>query len=148
MTGVPRTDPAVAETYERVKQQLPTADGIEGFLSSHQIGVAQMAIEFCNSLVDDGSRRAAFFPGFDFQAPAAQALDTAQERELVIGPLVDRAVGSGLASQPSAEDVRTEITALMGRLTACGAGCPADRTATVVKASCAAVLGSATTLLH
>lgn len=148
MTGVPRTEPAVAQTYERVKQQLPTADGIEGFLSSHQIGVAQMAIEFCNALVDDPARRAAFFPGFDFQAPATAAFDTAAERALVIGPLVSRAVGSGLATQPSADEVRAELENLIGRLTACGSGCAPDRTATVVKASCAAVLGSATTLLH
>ncbi len=148
MTGVPRSDPAVDETYQRVKQQLPTADGIEGFLSSHQIGVAQMAIEVCNSLVDDPGRRAAFFPGFNFAAPAAQAFDTAPERELVIGPLVARAVGSGLATQPSADEIRAELESLMGRLTACGAGCSANRTATVVKASCAAVLGSATTLLQ
>jgi hypothetical protein len=148
MTGVPRTDPAVDETYERVKQQLPTADGIEGFLSSHQIGVAQMAIEVCNSLVDDPGRRAAFFPGFNFAAPAGQAFDTPAERELIIGPLVSRAVGSGLATQPSADEIRAEIEALMGRLTACGGSCAANRTATVVKASCAAVLGSAATLLH
>jgi hypothetical protein len=148
MTGVPRSEPAVAETYERVKQQLPTADGIEGFLSSHQIGVAQMAIEVCNSLVDNGARRAAFFPGLDFAAPAGQAFDTAQERALVIDPLVARAVGSGIATQPSSDEVRAELESLMGRLTACGAGCPADRTATVVKASCAAVLGSASTLLQ
>ncbi len=148
MTGVPRSDPAVAETYERVKQQLPTADSIEGFLSSHQIGVAQMAIEVCNSLVDDGARRAAFFPGFNFAAPAAQAFDTPAERALVIDPLVARAVGSGLATQPSSAEVRAELEALMGRLTSCGAGCAADRTATIVKASCAAVLGSASTLLQ
>jgi hypothetical protein len=107
-----------------------------------------MAIEVCNALVDDTARRAAFFPGFDFQVPAAQAFDTAQERALVIDPLVTRAVGSGLSTQPSADEVRAELEALMGRLTACGAGCAADRTATVVKASCAAVLGSASTLLH
>ena len=148
MTGVPRSDPAVAETYERVQQQLPTADGIEGFLSSHQIGVAQLAIEYCNSLVDDPGRRAAFFPGFNFSAPAAQAFDTPAERAQVIGPLVERAIGTGIATQPSAAEASAELEALMGRLTACGAGCPANRTATVVKASCAAVLGSASMLLQ
>jgi hypothetical protein len=148
MTGVPRSDPGVEETYERVKQQLPTADGIESFLSSHQIGVAQMAIEVCNSLVDDPALRAPFFPGFDFAASAGQAFDTAPERQLVIGPLVSRALGTGLATQPSAAEVTTEIESLMGRLTACGGSCPAGRTATVVKASCAAVLGSASTLLQ
>jgi hypothetical protein len=36
----------------------------------------------------------------------------------------------------------------MGQLTACGGGCAADRTATVVKATCAAVLGSGATLIQ
>jgi hypothetical protein len=148
MTGVPRSDPAVAETYERVRQQLPVAENIEGFLSSHQVGLAQLAIEYCNSLVDDGGRRAAFFPGFDFSSPAGQAFDTAGERNLVIDPLVARAVGSGLASQPSSAEVRAELDGLIARLSSCGTGCNSERTATVVKASCAAVLGGASTLLQ
>jgi hypothetical protein len=148
MTGVPRSDPAVAETYDRVREQLPTVEDIEGFLSSHQVGVAQLAIEYCNSLVDDAARRAAYFPGFDFTAPASQAFDTAAERSLVVGPLVARAVGTGLASQPSAAEVGAEIDGLMTRLTACGTSCAADRTTTIVKASCAAVLGGASTLLQ
>jgi hypothetical protein len=148
MTGVARDDPAVAETYDRVREQLPTVENIEGFLSAHQVGVAQLAIEFCNSLVDDPASRAAYFPGFDFAAPAGQAFDTPAERDLVVGPLVARAVGTGLATQPSLPEVRTELDGLIDRLTACGAGCDSNRTATVVKASCAAVIGSASTLLQ
>jgi len=36
----------------------------------------------------------------------------------------------------------------MTRLTACGTSCPAGRTPIVVKATCAALLGSAVTLVH
>jgi hypothetical protein len=93
MTSVPRSDPAVRETYDRVREQLPTVENIDGFLSAHQVGVAQLAIEYCNSLVDDPSRRAGYFPGFDFAAPAAQAFDTPAKRDLVVGPLFARAVG-------------------------------------------------------
>jgi hypothetical protein len=57
-------------------------------------------------------------------------------------------VGTGLATQPSLLEVRTELDGLIDRLTACGAGCDSNRTATVVKASCAAVIGSASTLLQ
>ena len=148
MTGVPRSDPAVAETYDRVREQLPTVENIDGFLSSHQVGVAQLAIEYCNALVDDAARRSAYFPGFDFAATAPQAFDTVAERSLITGPLVARAVGTGLASQPSAAEVGTELDGLMTRLAACGTGCAADRTATIVKASCAAVLGGASMLLQ
>jgi len=148
VTGIPVTEAAVAATFDRVRQQLPVNDGIETFLSSQQVGVAQLAIEYCNALVEDSSRRTTVFPGFNFSAPAAQAFDTPAERALVVDPLVARMVGQNIGSEPTAAEVRTEVDALMTRLSACGAGCTADRTETIVKASCAAVLGSAVTLLQ
>ncbi len=148
MTDIPTTNPRVAETYNRVREQLPTVENIEGFLSSHQVGAAQLAIEYCNELVDDAGRRATYFPGFNFGAPAAAAFDTPAERAQVTGPLTARAVGTGLASQPTAAEIATEVDALIGRLTACGGGCAGDRTEVVVKAACSAVVGSASTLLQ
>ena len=65
-----------------------------------------------------------------------------------LGPLTARAVGTGLATQPSAAEVATEVDALIGRLTACGGACAPDRTEVVVKAACSAVVGSASTLLQ
>jgi len=148
MTGVPATNAAVLATYDRVREQLPTVENIEGFLSSHQIGVAQMAIEYCNELVDDAGLRAGFFPGFNFAQPAAAAFDTPAERAQITGPLIARAVGTGIATQPTAGEVATEVDALIGRLAACGAGCAADRTFVIVKSACSAVVGSASTLLQ
>ena len=92
--------------------------------------------------------RAAYFPGFNFGAPAATAFDTPAERAQITGPLVARAVGTGLTTQPCAAEVATEVDALIGRLTACGGSCAADRTEVVVKAACSAVIGSASTLLQ
>ncbi len=148
MTGVPTTNANVADTYNRVRQQLPTVENIEGFLSSHQVGAAQLAIEYCNELVNDGGARAAYFPGFNFAAPAATAFDTPLERAQITGPLVARAVGTGMTTQPSAGEITTEVDALIGRLTACGGSCAADRTEVIVKAACSAVVGSASTLLQ
>ena len=148
MTGVSRNSPAVVETYDRVRQQLPTVENIEGFLSSHQVGLAQLAIEYCNELVESTTLRSSFFPGFNFSTPAAQAFDTPGERDLVVNPLVAAAVGTGIATQPSQAEVRTELDGLITRLANCPGGCAADRTETIVKASCAAVLGGASTLLQ
>ncbi len=147
MTGVPTTQASVADTYNRVRQQLPTVENIEGFLSSHQVGTAQLAIEYCNALVDDPILRAAYFPGFDFNAPAVTAFDTPAERALVTGPLVSNAVGT-VATQPSSAEIAAELDALIGRLAVCGAGCAADRTLVIVKSACSAVVGSASTLLQ
>jgi hypothetical protein len=148
MTGIPTTNTAVADTYNRVREQLPTVENIEGFLSSHQVGTAQLAIEYCNELVDDPAQRAAYFPGFNFGASAATAFDTPAERALITGPLLTRAVGTGMTTQPSAAEVSAEVDALIGRLSTCGAACAADRTLVIVKSACSAVVGSASTLLQ
>jgi len=149
MTGVPTTNPRVADTYNRVREQLPTVENIEGFLSSHQVGAAQLAIEYCNELVDDTGLRATYFSGFNFGASAATAFDTPAERAQVTGPLIARAVGTGMTTQPSAAQVTTEVDAMIGRLVACGGGaCAADRTEVIVKSACSAVIGSASTLLQ
>ena len=140
ITTVPTTDSGVAATYATVMQQLPTSSNMEGFLSSHQIGVAQLAISYCNSLVNDTTRRAALFPGFDFNSTLASGA-----ADGVINPLVSRAMGTNLASQPSAQAVHDELDSLVGKL--CPSGCTGSRTADVVKAVCAAAVGNATTLI-
>jgi hypothetical protein len=66
----------------------------------------------------------------------------------VIDALAGRMLSRNVATEPDGVAVRGELDALITRLSACGSSCPAGRTATVVKASCAALLGSAATLVH
>jgi hypothetical protein len=148
VTGVSTQDAAVKQTYQTIKQQLPTVESIDGFLSAHQVAVAQLSIEYCNSLVESAPLRTAFFPGFNFSQPAASAFDTAGERDLVLDPLTSRVMNSNVASQPTTLEVKTELTGLIDKLTACGGSCAADRTEVVVKATCAAALGSAGMLVQ
>ncbi|WP_417514162.1 LamG-like jellyroll fold domain-containing protein [Marinobacter sp.] len=150
MTGVAKTQPAVLNTFNTVKQQLPTIENISGFLSSHQMAVTQMAIQYCDVLIENGQARADFFPGFDFTATPAAAFDHSG-KSLITGPLLARFVGENLSTQPAALDIQGELGSLIDELAKCGgdgSNCPADRTETIVKASCAAVLGSATTLVQ
>jgi hypothetical protein len=148
MTGVAKTQPAVLSTFNTVKQQLPTIENIGGFLSSHQMAVTQMAIQYCDALISNGQARADFFPGFDFSAPAGTAFDHSG-KSLITGRLLERFVGENLASQPTAFEIETELGSLIDKLALCGGStCPANRTEIIVKASCAAVLGSATTLVQ
>ncbi len=147
MTGVDRTDSAVANTFTTIRQQLPSVEKIDGFLSAHQMAVTQLAIQYCDALVEDTGLRATYFPGFDFEASADVAFDVSG-RNLVITPLLDNIVGSSLSSQPDTTDIETELNNLIDTLTSCGVGCASDRTETVVKASCAAVLGSAVMLVQ
>jgi len=148
ITGVSTTESNVAATYESIKQQLPTVENIDGFLSSHQVAIAQMAIEYCNALVENTSLRATFFPGFNFSASAAAAFDTQGKRDLVTNPLLTKGLGADLDTQPDDTAVKAELENLITGLTACGGGCAADRTTVVVKAVCAAMLGSATILVQ
>ena len=146
ITGVPRTNSTVRATYGLVKQQLPTVAGIDAFLSSHQIGIAQLGSSYCSALVEDNTMRSSFFPGLDLNV---SSLATTTERNAVIDPLLSRAVGSGLVSQPVSTDVRSELNNLMDRLCT-GGSCTAGstRVKVVVKAVCTAALASAVTTVQ
>ncbi|UTW45289.1 LamG domain-containing protein [bacterium SCSIO 12696] len=143
-TGVSATQTDVQNTFNTVRQQLPTVESINGFLSAHQMGVTQLAIEYCNALVEDTSLRTSYFNSFNFAASAATAFDTQGERDLIITPLLNNIVGTNLSSQPDDAAMRTELNNLIGTMTAN----PATDTSTVVKATCAAVLASATMLIQ
>lgn len=148
VTDVSPTQTDVKQTYTTIMQQLPTVENINGFLAAHQVAVSQLAIEYCNALVSDVALRSSYFPGFDFGAAATTAFNTMGKRDQLLDPLLNRIMGSNLATQPSVASVKAELNALIDRLSACGGGCAADRTPTVVKASCAATLGSAVMLLQ
>jgi hypothetical protein len=148
ITGVSRNESNVKTTYDTIKQQLPTVENIEGFLASHQVAISQLAIEYCNALVEDSALRSAFFPGVDFNAAAATAFDTPGERALIAEPLLDNVMGSNLATQPADNAVQAELDDLIVGLSSCSGGCAADRTKTIAKAACAATLGSAVMLVQ
>ncbi len=153
VTDVSPSLSAVRNTFETVKQQLPTVENIEGFLSAHQMAVSQLAIEYCNALVENQGQtsRTDYFPGFNFNAAPATAFGNAASpnRNLIIDPLLARMMGIGLNSQPAPADVRAELNGLIDRLLSCTTCTNNEqRTRSMVKASCAAMLGSAVTLLQ
>jgi hypothetical protein len=147
LTGVATTGAALQATYQQVKQALPTVDSIDTFVSAHPVAIAQLAIQYCDALVEDTGARAAYFPGFDFAAAPSQAFAPAG-RAIVLDALVGRMTAQNVASEPDAAGVRSDLDTLITRLASCGGSCPADRTETIVKASCAALLGSAVTLVQ
>lgn len=148
ITGVAPTQPAVKATFANVRQQLPAVEELTAVLASHQVGIAQLAIEYCNALVEDNALRPALWPAFNFSEPAGTAFNTGTKRDQIFVPLLTRAMNTNLNSQPDEAAVRTELDNLTADLTSCGGSCPANRTRTVVKAVCAAVLGSAVTLVQ
>ena len=147
LTGVSSQTPAVKSTFASVKQSLPTIESIDTFVSAHPVAVAQLSIQYCDALVDDTSARAAYFPGFNFNAAPAAAFSPAG-RAIVLDSLVGHMMRTNVPTEPDAAGVRSDLDGLITELTACGGSCPANRTAIVVKATCAALLGSAVTLVH
>ena len=53
MTGIPVANSEVMSTYEQVKQAMPVSTNVNGFISSQQMGITQLAIKYCSVLVDD-----------------------------------------------------------------------------------------------
>ena len=149
LTGISKTDSGVDATFTTIKQQLPTVEALGGFLSAHQMAITQLAIQYCDALVEDDDLAEDFFPDFDFDESANTVFD-ADGKAAIINPLITNFIGTNLNTQPADNDVSTELDALIELLTSCSSdsSCTSERSKTVVKASCAAVLGSAITLVQ
>ena len=148
LTGVSPQDPAVAATYATVKQSLPTIEthrhvrvGAPGGRRAARDPVLQRA-----GRGPGGAR--AVLPGLQLRRGAGHGVRYAAGRAIVLDPLVGRMLRTNVATEPDAAGVRSDLDNLITRLASCGGSCAADRTETVVKASCAALLGSAATLLQ
>jgi hypothetical protein len=156
ITGVSPQSSAVASTFNQVRQSMPAVPTLEAVLASHQVAIAQLAIEYCNAAVDDTNARNALwggsFAGWGL-APSGQA---AGWENALAKPLLDRIVGlTQLQTQPDRSLVESEIYELIN-------GIPGDssrpglattnsnsvsRTAVIAKSVCSSVLGSAAMLV-
>ena len=152
MSAVTGVSPlTVAATYEEIKQALPTNEAIAGFSSSQQTAITQLAVAYCNSLANNGALRTAVFPNFtNWNADPSVAFANQAERDKIIVPLYNRAVGLNLQSQPTLAAVSGELssnsspaTNLIDRLLPGSANTPA-----VVTAVCASIVGSAVTIVQ
>jgi len=149
LTGVSSSHPDINSTYQQLRQQLPSVTEIQSFLASNQMAITQMAIRYCDVLIESDNISAEYFPNSDFNQSANSGFSPA-DRSALINPLIDRMIGNGLSSQPASADVSTELNNLIDRLTTCSNNnsCSAQTTSTVAKATCAAVLGSAAVVLQ
>jgi len=148
VTRISMAHPDVMATYQAVRQQLPTLTDIDIFVSSQQMGITQLAIEYCNALVEDGTARSSYFGSFDFGEAANLAFNSTAKRDVIFDALIGNTVGANLASQPSDAEIKVELNSLTDNLTACGASCESDRTETIVKAVCAATIANAAMLVQ
>ena len=154
VTGVPMTNTRVAATYDTVKQSLPSIEQFGAFGASQQTALAQLAIQYCNQMVDTPATRTAFF-GASLN-PAATGSATfgssgspnTANRDLVIGALLTKGINTGLEWNPDDTVISNELDNLIDKLVSGPTGGASGGTATVMKAACGAVLGSGTTLIQ
>jgi hypothetical protein len=151
----------VDDTYQELRQSLPAVEDVNTLLSSHQVAIAQLAIQYCDAALGTNANpnpdAATFWPAFDFNQAASQAFSVGNRNNFV-DPLIARAVGNGptgpqIATQPSYGVVYQELASfaaaggrpdnLIDRLLAG----PSD-TRAIAKGVCAATLGSAATLVQ
>ncbi len=145
ITGVDPNTSSVLLTFDAVREQLPMNTDVRSFVTAQQVGIAKLALEYCNELVESPTLRTAFFGPFVFDRDAVTAFTAQADRDLIINALIPHGIGQGLANQPTAAEIASVLEMLIDDLIAgcTPATCPAERTRTVVKGACAAVLGSA-----
>ncbi|SNY53321.1 Concanavalin A-like lectin/glucanases superfamily protein [Arsukibacterium tuosuense] len=147
LTGVSQASPAIANTYQTITRQLPALSDIETFISAQQMAITQLGIAYCNAAINDPMLRSQWFPTVNFNASPAEALSPAN-RDALISPLLARfAPLQPLTALPD-PDARAELNNLIDRLSQCDGACDSQRTETIAKAACTAVLASAQMLVY
>lgn len=170
VTGVPTTEATVNATYNTYRQQLPVVENMSTFLPSHQMAVAQLAMSYCNVLVNTNP---GYFSGFSFST-ASTAFDSPAKKAAVIDPLLTAIMNvdindatNNLQTQPDETEIRNMLgdsatqdldaaltgdafESLITSMTLCVATTcdTTTRTEEIVKATCAATLGSAVMLIQ
>ena len=166
VTGVDPTTTAIDMTFQELRQSLPAVADVNTFLSAHQVAIAQLAIQYCDALID-GPTAGTYFAGFDFNESNTTAF-TGAKRDLLVEPLIRNIVGNApagpqLASQPTYAAVYTELASFLAAGTrpdnlidrllnpppdANGVPQVPSDTRSIAKGVCATTLGSAVTLVQ
>jgi hypothetical protein len=163
VTLVDPTTPAVDMTYQELRQSLPAVESLNTFLSSHQVAIAQLAIQYCDAMIgtagNPGANLATLFPTFNWNNGG----EFSSNRDNFVNPLIDRIMGTNIGSQPVRAEVYTELASYQDPTPAVNAdGESEDRpdnlvdrliaggsdTRSIGKGVCAAMLGNAVTLVQ
>jgi hypothetical protein len=147
---VPTTNAAVVSTYQSVQTQLPPINTLEAYSSANHVGVAQLAVQYCNQLMSPSNTalQTKLFGSVNFGN--GSLFSTQAGINSVINPLANLAVGGGsLTHQPAASTVSTELNNLVGVLCKGSTPCTsAARVQAVTIAACAAALGNADVVIY
>ena len=139
LTGVAKDTPSVAALFGQLKTQLPTTEDAVAFATSNQMGIAQLAVGYCDAVTQNSSLRATVFPGVDFAAAIGPQRSTVVQimlEKLTAQTLPpDTNSNTFLTTQPDPAVVDAHISTLVGQLTSAN-------TQQAVSAICASMLAS------
>jgi hypothetical protein len=146
LTGVPVSNAAVTTVFNQVKTGLPNNANVMSFLSAQQTSIAKLAVEYCDVMVNDTTLRSAFFngtPAFEFGSAVNVAFNSQAKKDNIINTLINKMIGTNLASQPTLTEAQAALGSLLNDLIAASPNGDAVRTRSNVKGVCGAVLASA-----
>ena len=144
LTGVPTSNSTVNATYLAVQQQLPPTPALEGFSSANQVGVAQLAIQYCNVAVNTPSLQTSLFGG----PLSSSQFSTQGGIDSVTTAIANKVLGTGLHSQPSVSTITTELSTLIHALCTTNSCSTTQGTNAVAAAACATAFGSADMMIN
>jgi hypothetical protein len=148
LTTVPTTDAAVSATYLSVQQQLPPIATLEAFSSANQVGIAQLAIQYCNEMVNNPTYASVVLPNVTING---SLYSTQSGIDSVTSLLAARVLGNGLHSQPASSTMTGptgELDKLITALCTTTACTTTARAQAVTAAACATAFGSADMLIN
>ncbi len=154
VTGVPATNANVSAVYQNVLSALPPVPDLSAYSAANQTAIAQLAVAYCSEMVSTRGT-AVFGAGFDPTQGGsyfANPINTNSARDAVINALYTNLVGGtinvNLATQPTFASVQAELNSLITNLTPPSYSSTPGRSGIVTTAACAALLGSASTLVQ
>lgn len=165
MLGISTQTGNIPAVYNLVKQQLPSSEDVKTFVTAHNIGATQLAMEYCNQLVTQEVASPNIF------SSAVLNQNATADPSGYIDPILALANGSGMDTQmdvgtfatggtvpdanPTGPDTtfttKSELVYLVNKLNSCIPGtCSDDATQTreLIKAVCTATLSSANSIIQ
>lgn len=149
LTGVPVAGNVLNEYNSRLKAQLPANARLETLSETNILGMTKLASEFCQELLESGTRRAAIWPTADFNFGDRSNdfwAPTAVTRRNFIARMLQQFWGQGVLTEIEYEEGRQAIDALVSEMLdpAVLPALPNDGNTTrnIAKAACTVALSS------
>lgn len=119
LTGVPVAGTVLNEYNSRLRAQLPANSRLETLSETNILGMTKLASEFCQELIENGTRRAAVWPAADFNfglnSSVFWARDSATRRNFITR-LLNQFWGQGVLTEIEYTEGRQVIDTLVSEM--------------------------------